>query len=114
MADAHFFDDLLNTHTAEIHRLKISDIHNRGYIPLETFIQNTGIPISERKLIGLRGVYDTAVLKYAKANGSNLDKTEILTFINRFKKGSKSFKRLFATNKNVTISNNMVCYAEKH
>ena len=112
MADAHFFGELINTHMREIHSLKISDIYNQGYIPLEIFIQNTGIPISERKLIGLRGVYDTAVIKYAKENGSKLDNTEILTFINRFKKGSKSFKRLFAAKKNVTIPNNMIRYAE--
>ena len=111
-ADADFFGDLINTHRAEIYRLKMKNIHNMGYIPWENFVRDTGIPISERKLTGLRGVFDTAVVKYSKANAEKLDNTELLTFINRFKKGSKSFRRVFRGEKNVAISNNMVRFAE--
>ena len=110
--DAQFFGELFNTYKAEIYSLKMTNIYNQGYVPLEIFIHNTGIQISERKLIGLRGVYDTATIKYAKENGANLDNTEILTFINRFKKGSRSFRRVFCEKKNDMISNNMVRFAD--
>ena len=110
-ADMEFFGDLVHTHMAEIHRLKMSDIYNNGYTALEAFVANTGIPVSDRKLTGLRGIFDVAVIKYAKENGHTLDNTEILTYINRFKKGSKSFRRVFSGKRNDTISSNINRFA---
>ena len=96
---AQFFGELFNTYKAEIYNLKMTNIYDQGYVPLEIFIRNTGIQISERKLIGLRGVYDTATIKYAKENGANLDNTEILTFINRFKREVEASGEYFVRKK---------------
>ena len=110
-ADAHFFGELFATHTLDIYKLKMTNVYNRGYVSLDTFIQETGIPISERKLIGLRGVYDVAAIRYSKENGNLLDNTEIATFVNRFKKGSRSFRRVFRGKRNLTIPNNIARFA---
>ena len=40
-----------------------------------------------------------------------MDNTTISTFVNRFKRGSKSFRRVFRAKKNELISNNMVRFA---
>ena len=110
-ADEDFFGDLMPNHTAAIYKLKVSDIFQGGYISLENFIRNTGIQISERKLTGLRGLYDNAVLKYSRAGAEKLDNTTIFTFINRFKRGSKSFRRVFGDKRSELIPNNMVTFA---
>ena len=110
-ADAHFFGDLLATHTSDIYKLNMTNIYNNGYVDLETFIQETGIPITERKLIGLRGVFDVAVIRYSKEHGKQLDNTEIVSFVNRFKKGSRSFRRVFKGKRNLTIPSNIARFA---
>ena len=73
---------------------------------------NTGIPITLRKLTGLRGLYDNAVLKFSKAPAEQMDNTTIFTFVDRFKRGSKSFKRVFREQKSVLITNNMIRFAD--
>ena len=45
-ADADFFGELMQNHTAAIHKLKVSDIFHGGYVSPENFLQNTGIPIT--------------------------------------------------------------------
>ena len=70
-----------------------------------------GIPITQRKLTGLRGVCDTAVIKLSKAPVEQMDNTTISTFVNRFKRGSKSFRRVFRAKKNELMPNNMVRFA---
>ena len=94
-ADGDFFGELMENHTEAIHKLRVKDIFDNGYTSIKTFTLNTGIPICQRKLTSLRGLYDTATIKYSKTTDFPLDNTHILTFVNRFEKGSKRFQKGF-------------------
>ena len=52
-----------------------------------------------------------AAIRYSKENGNLLDNTEIASFVNRFKKGSRSFRRVFRGKRNLTIPNNIARFA---
>ena len=85
----------MENNAAAIRNLKVSDIFDNGYSSIENFTQNTGIPICQRKLTGLRGLYDTASIKYSKDPEAPIDNTPIHTFVNRFTRGSKTFRKVF-------------------
>ena len=65
-ADSDYFGELMENHSAAVYKLTVREIYNGGYVNIEDFIQSTGIPITQRKLTGLRGLYDTAVIKHSK------------------------------------------------
>ena len=110
-ANMEFFGGLMDNNAAAIYKLTLSDIFNGGYVNIDDFIMNTGIPINQRKLTGLRGVYDTAAIKLSKAPVEQMDNTTIFTFVNRFKRGSKCFRRVFRGKKSELIPNNIVRFA---
>ena len=111
LADEYFFGELMENNAAAIRNLKVSDIFDNGYSSIENFTQNTGIPICQRKLTGLRGLYDTASIKYSKDPEAPIDNTPIHTFVNRFTRGSKTFRKVFREKKMETVSGNMVRFA---
>ena len=111
LADEYFFGELMENNAAAIRNLKVSDIFDNGYSSIENFTQNTGIPICQRKLTGLRGLYDTASIKYSKDPEAPIDNTPIHTFVNRFTRGSKTFRKVFREKKPETVSGNMVRFA---
>ena len=111
LADEYFFGELMENNAAAIRNLKVSDIFDNGYSSIENFTQNTGIPICQRKLTGLRGLYDTASIKYSKDPEAPIDNTPIHTFVNRFTRGSKAFRKVFREKKPETVSGNMVRFA---
>ena len=111
LADEYFFGELMENNAAAIRNLKVSDIFDNGYSSIENFTQNIGIPICQRKLTGLRGLYDTASIKYSKDPEAPIDNTPIHTFVNRFTRGSKTFRKVFREKKTETVSGNMVRFA---
>ena len=112
LADGDFFAEFMNNYTDRVYRIKVSDIHQHGYVSRDDFERNTGIPISQIKLTALRGLYDTANTKYGGEARIGLDNTDLLTYVNRFKKGSRAFRRVFADKKLDTIPNNIARFAE--
>ena len=102
----------MDNYTDRVYRIKVSDIYQHGYVSRDDFERNTGIPISQIKLTALRGLYDTANTKYGGEARIGLDNTDLLTYVNRFKKGSRAFRRVFADKKLETIPNNIDRFAE--
>ena len=72
-ADSDYFGELMENHLAAVYKLTVREIYNGGYVNIENFTQSTGIPITQRKLTGLGGLYDTAVIKYSKNQTLQLD-----------------------------------------
>ena len=72
-ADSDYFGELMENHSAAVYKLTVREIYNGGYVNIENFTQSTGIPITQRKLTGLGGLYDTAVIKYSKNQTLQLD-----------------------------------------
>ena len=112
LADEEFFAEYMGNYTREIYKLKVTDIHNNGYVNRDDFEGNTGIPITQIKLISLRCLYDTALAKYSTDAITKLGSTDLLTYVNRFKKGSRPFRRVFAEKKLETLPGNITRFAE--
>ena len=111
VADGEFFGDFMDNYKSEIYKLVMKDVFDNGYVSLENFVLKTGIPIPQIKLTSLRSMYDTAAVKYAGEEGARGDNTDISTYVNRFKKGSRAFRRVFLEKKLEVLPNSTVRFA---
>jgi len=106
-----FFQELLPGPLDVIFKLTLADVHNgERFLTLNEFRANTNIQINERKLIALRGVYDTAVVRHKKEDAAKKTSMSIQDFFTGIKKGCRKFKMI--TTENVeTIPHNIVKFA---
>jgi hypothetical protein len=88
---AHFF----NTHEYKIKQLRTTDIFvDNTYVGLNNFCINSGIPVSLFQYRMLKGIVETAIVRYRKHVPEEQTTVEIATFVNRSKRGSKRFRKI--------------------
>jgi len=107
-----FFAAYLPEYKDNIRDLRLDNIHNgiRFYSNAE-FVNITGIPLSERKLTSLRSVYDTAVIRFQKADPAKKTSIRIEEFIAGLKRGCQKFKKIIYYPID-TIPHNVIKFAE--
>jgi hypothetical protein len=108
-----FGNDFFAAHAGNICRLKYNDFYSEGgaLIPADVVIASTGVPLTVMMIQTLRGVCTVAKTKYRKKNLDEQVTVDIITFIQRCKRGSKRF-RFILTRKTITeIPHNINKYA---
>ena len=107
------FGENWETFQWEIINLAMKNIFDGGqYVTRDNFELTTGIPITNQQLCGLRGLYDTARIKFGQNLIPNKKCISLRTFLSSYKKGSRKFRGVLLTNKIDTIPHNMIKFTE--
>jgi len=107
-----FFQDYLPGNKVTVNKLTLSSIHNGDrFVSIDEFVANTGIAISQRKLTALRGVFETAEIRYRKQNTTKKTTNKIRDFMLGIQKGCKKFK-LVERQPLTSIPHNIMKFAE--
>jgi len=108
-----FFGDLWNNYRTEIVNLTMRNIHNGvRYVTLDQFLNETGIPITEEMLTGLRGLFDTAKTRFCKKNIHEKTCEKLEDYVKKIKKGSKKFRKILEINNPCEISRNIQKFSD--
>ena len=92
ITEAFFEDDNFNVQRKKIGNLKVSDINkDGGVVRFNVFSVCTNIRINEEKYERLSRICLNRVEDVGEAGVKPVD---LITFCNRFRKGSKSFRRI--------------------
>ncbi len=95
LSDTNFTADFFNTYEYKIKQLRTTDIFvDNLYVGLNNFRINSGIPVSLFHYQMLKGLVETAIVRYRKHVPEEQTTVEIATFVNRSKKGSKRFRKI--------------------
>jgi hypothetical protein len=93
--ETSFTANFFNTHEYKIKQLRISDIFvDNTYVGLDNFRINSGIPVSLFQYRMLKGIVETAIVRYRKQVSEEQITVEIATFVNRSKRRSKRFRKI--------------------
>jgi hypothetical protein len=108
-----FGNKFFAAHAGNICRLRYSDFYDEDgtMLPANIVIANTGIPLSVMIILTLRGVCCVAKIKYSKKNLEERKNTDIQTFIQRCKKGSKRFRLLMSNHTVIETPHNINKFA---
>ncbi len=101
-------------HGQRIKKLLISDFLNEDgtYLNRENFVINTGIPFPLLTFQQLRGVVDTARIRYHSREEPEMVSVDIRTFINRSRTGSKRFRKILSVEISNYIPHNIVKFSD--
>ncbi len=104
-----FFDN----HGYKIKNLRISDIFlDSNYVGFNNFCNNTGIPMTLLQYQMLKGIVETAMVRYRKHVPTEQSTTDVATFVNRSKKGSKRFRKILTMSCGDYIPHNNVKFRD--
>jgi hypothetical protein len=93
--ESKFTIDFFNTYGYMIKNLRICDIYSdNNYVGLNVFRINTNIPISLPNYQMLKGIAETALVRYRKTLPEHKPSVDVVTFVNRSKRGSKRFRNI--------------------
>jgi len=108
-----YFGELWPEFDTQIRDLKLIDIGTRdNFVNIEVFRENTGLPISENKLIGLRGALEIAFERYSKSEAWQKNSKSLSAFLGDFRRGSKRFRNVMNFAIQDQIPHNMIKFAE--
>jgi hypothetical protein len=111
ITEAFFEDDDFNVQRKKFGNLKVSDIiKDGGIVSHNVFSVRTNIRINELKYETLSRICLNRVEEVGDLAG--IKPVDLLTFCNRFRKGSKSFRRILTGPRLETIPRNMQTFAE--
>ncbi len=105
---AQFFTD----HGQKIKQLTTSCFFkdDGSYINRNDFLAITEIPLDVMTFQRLKGVLETARIRYG--SGTNGNEVDIVTYLNRARKGSKRFRKLLPVTKSDYIPHNIVKFSD--
>jgi hypothetical protein len=111
ITEEFFEGDDFNAQKRKIGNLKVSDIIKDGEIVnFNIFSARTGIRIQEERYETLSRICANRIAEIG--NLAESKPVDLLTFCNRFRKGSKSFRRIISGPKQETIPRNMLTFAD--
>ncbi len=101
-------------HGQNIKKLMTSDFLNEDgtFLNRENFVTNTGIPLPILTFQQLRGVVDTARIRYHTREEPGMVSVEIRTFVNRSCTGSKRFRKILSVEISNYIPHNIVKFSD--
>jgi hypothetical protein len=93
--ESKFTIDFFNTYGNMIKNLRVCDIYiDNNYVGLNAFRINTNIPISLLNYQMIKGIVETALVRYRKTLPEHQTSVDVFTFVNRSKRGSKRFRNI--------------------
>jgi hypothetical protein len=101
-------------HGQNIKKLMTSDFLNEDgtFLNRENSVTNTGIPLPILTFQQLRGVVDTARIRYHTREEPGMVSVEIRTFVNRSRTGSKRFRKILSVEISNYIPHNIVKFSD--
>jgi hypothetical protein len=107
---AQFFAE----HGMQLKRLTTSEFLNDdgGFINIENFRRNTGIPLTVLTYQSLKGVIETARIRFQHNPVPGGVPVDILTFLNRARRGSKRFRKILSATVIDYIPHNIVKFSD--
>jgi hypothetical protein len=93
--------------------LYVRDIFiENNYVGLNVFRNNTGMPVSLLQYQMLKGIVETALVRYRKHVTSEQTTVDVATFVNRSKRGSKRFRKILTSVVTDYIPHNIVKFRD--
>ncbi len=83
-----------------------------NYVGLNIFRHNTGVPVTLFQYQMLKGIVETALVRYRKHVQLEQTTVDVATFINRSKRGSKRFRKILTCAVNDYIPHNIVKFRD--
>ncbi len=113
LSDQNFTAAFFNTHKHKIQNLRVSDIFiEKNYVGLNIFRLNTGMPVTLFQYQMLKGIVETALVRYRKHAEPEQTTVDVATFVNRSKKGSKRFRKILTFAISDYIPHNIVKFRD--
>jgi len=107
-----YFGNLWPAYEMEISCLKFNHfVGADGYKSFDEVRDTTGIPITDQKIVGLRGLCDIANERY-KNLGENNATMNLTMYVTNIRKGSKKFRKILSGRKDEVITQNIKKFAE--
>jgi hypothetical protein len=104
--------DFFNQYGILIKGLRTSNLCNGdAFLSLNEFRMNTGIPVSLAQFRMLKGILETAKIRYRKVELNEKKTVDLTTFVNRSRKGSKRFREILYSENCNYIPHNIVKFA---
>jgi hypothetical protein len=113
LSETNFTAEFFNTHGNKIKNLRTTDIFaDNNYVGLNVFRINTGIPMSLSHYQMLKGIVETAMVRYRKHVLEDQTTVEVATFVNRSKRGSKRFRKILTPIADDYIPHNIIKFRD--
>ncbi len=101
------------TYGQKIKNLLVRDIFfDNNYVGLHDFRNNTGMPVSLFQYQMLKGMVETAMVRYRKQTTVEQTTVDVATFVNRSKKGSKRFRKILTITVPDYVPHNIVKFRD--
>ncbi len=112
MDSSLFTAQFFREHGSKITQLMTSDLlrNDGSFISWNDFVTNKEIPLSLMTYRQLKGVIETARIQYRTVASSNV--VDIVTFLNRSRKGSKRFRKILSEQIADYIPHNIVKFSD--
>jgi hypothetical protein len=111
--ELNFTGVFFTAHGHKIKNLCISDLFvDTNFVGYNLFCNNTGLPMSFLQYQMLKGIVETALVRYRKNEPTDQSTTDIATFVNRSKKGSKRFRKILTPTCHDYILHNIVKFRD--
>jgi hypothetical protein len=108
-----FGENYFKENCFKIGNILVSDVlkQDGGFFTHEQFTASSGIRITEEKFTVMRRACAEALDRYKKETQNEKKSTDLRTFVNRFKKGSKNFRRILTGTLREEIPRNIQTFA---
>jgi hypothetical protein len=93
--ESKFTVDFFNTYSNIIKNLRVCDLYvDNNYVGFNAFRTNCNIPLTLQNYQMLKGIVETALVRYRKTLPEQQTTVDVVTFVNRSKRGSKRFRNI--------------------
>jgi hypothetical protein len=108
-----FGENFFKENCYKLGKILVSDIlkQDGGFFTHEQFTVSSGIRITEEKFTVMRRACAEALDRHKKETQNEKKSTDLRTFVNRFKKGSKNFRRILTGTLREEIPRNILTFA---
>jgi hypothetical protein len=113
LSEQNFNVEFYNVHGHKIRCLRTTDLFlDSNYVGLNAFRINTDIPVTLFQYQMLKGIVETALVRYRKDAPSEQLTVDVATFINRSRKGSKRFRKILTLSPSEYIPHNIIKFRD--
>jgi hypothetical protein len=108
-----FGENFFTENWYKLGKILVSDVlkQDGGFFSHEEFTVSSGIRITEEKFTVMRRACAEALDRHKKETQNEKKSTDLRTFVNRFKKGSKNFRRILTGTLREEIPRNIQTFA---
>jgi hypothetical protein len=113
LSELEFSAAFFTTYGHKIKNLVVRDIFlDDNYVSLQNFRNDTGMPVSLFQYQMLKGMVETALVRYRKLATVEKTTADVATFVNRSKKGSRRFRKILTVTITDYVPHNIVKFRD--